>query len=159
MLRRADDVGEEKRRQDALTLGRQQPLQDARPLDRDRRLVADRPAIVTRRDIVDGSGARLQRRAVGELHADAAGQHDADVADLASFGANDRLDVRRPPPSWRVRRAGDGQRPELDDLLDDARSFDDPFGAIERLRYRTSKPVRGRGRGAILGVVLPTGTA
>jgi hypothetical protein len=32
-----------------------------------------------------------------------------------------------------VRRAGNGQRPELDDLLEDARSFDDPLGMIERL--------------------------
>jgi hypothetical protein len=37
----------------------------------------------------------------------------------------------RPPPSWCVRRAGNGQRPELDDLLDDARSFDDSLGTIE----------------------------
>jgi hypothetical protein len=59
MLGGTDDVGEQKRRQDALALGWQQPLQDARPLDRDCRLVADRPAITTRRDVVDGSGARL----------------------------------------------------------------------------------------------------
>jgi len=86
---------------------------------------------VTRRDVVDGSGARFQRRAVGELHADAAGQDDADVADLASLGPNDRLDVRRPPPSWCVRRAGNSQGPELNDLLDDTRGFNDPLGTIE----------------------------
>jgi len=49
MLRRTDDVREEKRCQDALALGWQQPLQDARSLDRDCLLVADCPAIVTQR--------------------------------------------------------------------------------------------------------------
>lgn len=133
--------------------------QASRPLDRNCRLVADRPAIVTGRDVVDGLGARLQRRAVGELHANAAGQDDADVADLASLGANVRFDVRRPPPSLCVRRAGDDQRLELDDLFDDTRRFDDSLRAIERLCRRTSELVRGRSRRASPWVVWPTATA
>src|SRR5262249_23920002 len=72
-------------------------------------------------------------RAVRELDAEAAGDDEADVPDLAPLAADGRPDVLRPAPAGLVDEAPDGQITEVDDVRADARELDDFVGIVDAL--------------------------
>src|ERR1700680_350471 len=107
------------------------PLQSPRvvrgPLEvqRDVGLVADDPAVVRlRRDVEQGAGGELDLPAIAHRGHAAAGDHDADVLDLAEVAPGQRPDVGRPAPSGLVLGAADGETAEAHEveapLLEDA---------------------------------------
>src|SRR5687768_5535417 len=79
--------------------------------------VPHHPAVVRYRwDVENVARAELDHSAIAERGRGGPGEHQSDMLDLASLGADGRTNVNRPLPPWLVGRPADGESGDLDDL-------------------------------------------
>src|ERR1700726_3900031 len=81
--------------------------------------VAHHPTIVTGRpgwNVKESAGAEFMNRAVFHGSSRAAGEHHANVFDVAARGAHTRSDMHGPFPSRLIRSAADGHAADADEF-------------------------------------------
>src|SRR5215217_8534447 len=81
----------------------------AHDLEPDRRLVADDPPVMSGRNLVDVSRAKLHLRAIVHTNAEPSGDQMTHVMRQAAIRAGERFDVLRPPPPRLELATGDGE--------------------------------------------------
>src|SRR5215217_4314750 len=101
----------------------------AHDLEPDHRLVPDDPPVMSRRDLVDVSRAKLHLRAIVHTNAEPAGDQMTHVMRLAAIRAGERFDVLRPPPPRLELATGDGEIIKPYDV-------ERPMGEVPRLVWR-----------------------
>src|SRR5829696_7601229 len=82
---------------------------DAHDLETDHGLVPDDPPVMSGRNLVDVSRAKLHLRAIVHTHTEPAGDQMTQVMRLAAIRARERFDVLRPPPPRLELATGDGE--------------------------------------------------
>src|SRR5829696_4761063 len=82
---------------------------DAHDLEPDHGLVPDDPPVMSGRDLVDVSRAKLHLCAIVHTNTEPAGDQMTHVMRLAAVRAGERFDVLRPPPPRLELTAGDGE--------------------------------------------------
>ena len=139
---RADDVAEQQRDHDGVVIvGRPGEHARARPLVGDVRHVTDDPSVVTRRDLVSVALHEIHRRSVGQHDVQRAFDDHAHVAVQAPLGADDGLDVGRPPPAGLELPAAHLAFAERDAVDVAVREFPHGLGLVEALALKLLQAV------------------